>query len=115
MGILPSRLVILVDDLEERGLLERRDSPEDRRIYELHLTPKATQALETIARVGRAHSETLCASLDAEERETLTSLLVRIAEEQGLTPGVHPGFRQMGSAGSDREVKKKASSRRKAR
>src|SRR5580658_1643680 len=36
LGILPSRLVILVDELEGRGLLERRDTPEDRRSYALH-------------------------------------------------------------------------------
>src|SRR5579884_3946353 len=40
LGILPSRLVQLVDELEERGLVERRDSAEDRRSYALHLTDK---------------------------------------------------------------------------
>src|SRR5438874_2339152 len=40
LGILPSRLVILVDELEERGIVERRDSPKDRRAYTLHLTRK---------------------------------------------------------------------------
>src|SRR5262245_23924430 len=33
LGVLPSRLVVLVDELEDRGLVERRDSPEDRRVY----------------------------------------------------------------------------------
>ncbi len=96
LGILPSRLVILVDELEERGLLERRDNADDRRVYELFLTDDGRQALESVGRVARAHQEALCAALNEKEREVLAALLSRIAEEQGLTPGVHPGFRQMG-------------------
>ena len=30
-----------------------------------------------------------------EERETLASLCRKIADQQGLTPGVHPGFRKL--------------------
>ena len=35
LGLPPSRLVLLVDELEERGLVERRNSSEDRRVYAL--------------------------------------------------------------------------------
>jgi hypothetical protein len=34
----------------------------------------------------------LCAALTDEEREQLAALLKRIADQQGLRPGVHPGF-----------------------
>jgi DNA-binding MarR family transcriptional regulator len=95
LAILPSRLVILVDELQERGLVERRDHPEDRRVYALYLTPKGEQAMADIGRIARAHDEALCAALTQEERAQLVDLLARIAEEQGLTPGVHPGFRQL--------------------
>src|SRR5262245_63694648 len=38
LRILPSRLVVLIDELEERGLVERRADPADRRSYALYLT-----------------------------------------------------------------------------
>jgi hypothetical protein len=34
--------------------------------------------------------------LDAEQRETLRELLSVVAENQELTPHVHPGFRNLG-------------------
>lgn len=96
LGILPSRLVLLIDELEERSLVERRDSTEDRRRYALYLTPKGRQALEAVGQVAREHNASICAALDEKERDLLTRLLARIAEDQGLTPGVHPGFKQLG-------------------
>jgi len=111
LAILPSRLVVLVDELQERGLVERRDHPEDRRVYSLYLTAKGEQAMGEIGRVARAHNDALCGSLTHEERAQLVDLLARIADEQGLTPGVHPGFRQLGAEAraSEKAVAKRAS------
>lgn len=92
LGMVPSRLVPLLDELEERGLVERRDHPEDRRVYALHLTEKGARMMTDIGRVARAHDEAVCTALSEKEREQLRSLLSRIADEQKLTPGVHPGF-----------------------
>ena len=96
LRVVPSRLVALVDDLEGRGLVERRDNPEDRRIYALYLTDKGREALKTIGRLAREHQDALCAALTGEERDQLAALLRRIADQQGLTPGVHPGFSRIG-------------------
>jgi DNA-binding MarR family transcriptional regulator len=95
LAVVPSRLVILVDQLEERGFVERRDHPEDRRVYSLFLTQRGVQAMADIGRVSKAHDEALCVALSADERAQLVGLLERIADEQQLTPGVHPGFRQL--------------------
>jgi DNA-binding MarR family transcriptional regulator len=95
LGILPSRLVLLVDELETRGLVARRDDPEDRRTYALHLTEAGQAMLADIGRVAREHGEALCAALSSEERLQLAALLARIADEQGLVPGVHPGFKNL--------------------
>jgi DNA-binding MarR family transcriptional regulator len=92
----PSGLVAIIDELEERGLVKRQDSLDDRRTYELHLTDKGQVALRDIGRVAQEHNESLCAALSQREREQLTEFLQRIANEQGLTPGVHPGFSRLG-------------------
>jgi DNA-binding MarR family transcriptional regulator len=93
----PSALVALIDELEQRGLVKRRDNLDDRRTYELHLTDKGQVALRDVGRVGQEHNESLCAALSPPEREQLTEFLQRIANEQGLTPGIHPGSSRLGS------------------
>lgn len=92
LGTFPSRLVGLLDELEGRGLVERRESPTDRRSYALHLTGAGREALARIVRVAREHEDALGAALDPDERSQLAGLLARVAAEQGLAPGVHPGF-----------------------
>jgi DNA-binding MarR family transcriptional regulator len=92
LRVLPSRLVLLIDDLEERGLVERRNHPTDRRSYALYLTDKGRETLKAIGRIAREHQDSLCAALDDREHAQLAGLLRRIAEDQGLRPGVHPGY-----------------------
>lgn len=96
LGLHASRLVALVDELESRGLAERRESPDDRRTHALVLTDEGKKALSAALRIGTKHQDALCAALSDDEREQLGRLLEKIAEQQGLTPGVHPGYRRMG-------------------
>ena len=93
MRIVASRLVVLVDEMERRGLIERRQNPEDRRSYALYVTENGRSMLEAVGRIAREHSKTLLAAISEDERRQLASLLQRIADEQGLTRGVHPGYR----------------------
>ena len=93
LGAHPSRVVALIDALEQRQLVERRPNAEDRRLYSLFLSPQGAASLDDIARVAREHQEDLLKALDKEERQQLTALLQKIADAQGLRPGVHPGFR----------------------
>jgi DNA-binding MarR family transcriptional regulator len=96
LGTPPSRLVGLVDGLTARGLVERRRNPTDRRLHALHLTVAGEAMLARIARLGDEHDDAICRSLDAGERAQLRTLLIRIADDQGLQPGVHPGYRTLG-------------------
>jgi DNA-binding MarR family transcriptional regulator len=117
LGMVPSRLVPLLDELEKRGLVERQDHPADRRVYALHLTEKGSRAMADIGRVARAHDDAVCAPLSEKERELLGSLLSRIADDQKLTPGVHPGFAHVGREPEPAEVQlaqKRRSARAKA-
>lgn len=96
LGVVPSRVVKLIDVLEGQGLVERRRSEEDRRNYELHLTAEGRRTLGAVSRAAAAHEDALLAALDPEQRGHLLDLLQRVAAEQELTPGVHPGYRARG-------------------
>jgi len=94
LGIPPSRLVLLVDSLEDRDWIERRRNPHDRRHYALYLTDLGTRFLgQQLGPVATAHNDEICAGLDEAERVQLQEFLERIAAHQGLVPGVHPGYR----------------------
>jgi len=95
LRIHPSRLVAILDNLEKRGYLERRPNPDDRRLYSLHLTKGGEEVLERIGKVARQHQDSLLSALNSEERAVLGSLLLRLADQQGLSRGVHPGYRLM--------------------
>jgi DNA-binding MarR family transcriptional regulator len=96
LGLLPSRVVTYVDELEDLGYVERRRNPDDRRLHALYLTPSGKKALSKIGELGRQHERLMTAGLDTEQRDTLRQLLAAIAERQGLTPHVHPGYRTLG-------------------
>jgi DNA-binding MarR family transcriptional regulator len=89
---LPSRLVALIDELESKGLLERRAHESDRRRYALHVTEEGKSTLQAIGRVAREHQQSLLAALSEEDQAVLADLLQRVADQQGLTKGVHPGY-----------------------
>ena len=91
----PSRLVALVDELQDRGLVQRLENPRDRRIYLLQVTARGKEVLQSIGRVAREHQDALLAALNTEERGLLASLLSRVADHQGLRPGVHSGFARL--------------------
>jgi DNA-binding MarR family transcriptional regulator len=91
MGINPTRMVFLTDELENLGLVERRRNPADRRSHALHLTEAGTAMLARVQEVTRAHEEAIAAGLSGAEREQLTALLRRLAREQGLAEDALPG------------------------
>jgi DNA-binding MarR family transcriptional regulator len=95
LGTPPSRLVLLLDDLESRGLIERRRNPADRRNHALHLTANGGRLLGQLARSAATHEDAICAALDPDERQLLAALLGRIAADQGLEAGIHPGYRHL--------------------
>jgi DNA-binding MarR family transcriptional regulator len=95
-----SRLVALIDSLEQRGLVQRESNPGDRRLYSLRLTKAGSEALSAIGAIAREHNEKICAGLNSTEREALGALLERIAVEHGLESGIHPGYREVGGSGA---------------
>jgi DNA-binding MarR family transcriptional regulator len=96
IGALPSRVVKLLDELDDRGLVERRRSTTDRRNHELHLSPAAADQLAEVRKVVSEHDRDLVAALTADELADLLSLLGKVASAQGLGAQDHPGYRSGG-------------------
>src|ERR1700759_4956031 len=77
MGIDPSAMVKLIDELENAGLAKRRRRPGDRRAWEVAITAKGRRALERARRLaGQVEDEGL-GGLSDDERRQLLSLLRR--------------------------------------
>ena len=82
LGYDPSAIVGLVDDLEKLGFAERRPSPDDRRSRIVALTENGRAFLRDSHEAGRRATSDLLQPLDAAERDTLHTLLQRIAETE---------------------------------
>jgi DNA-binding MarR family transcriptional regulator len=67
--------VLLLNELEEAGWTERRRDPEDRRRHVVHLTDEGREALGRAREAQTSLEDEMLASLDAEEREQLRTLL----------------------------------------
>jgi DNA-binding MarR family transcriptional regulator len=73
-------MVYLLDELEDRRLVERRPNPEDRRSYLIHLTAQGKKTQRNAAAELAKQADTLLTPLDAAERRLLIELLKRIAD-----------------------------------
>jgi DNA-binding MarR family transcriptional regulator len=90
LGVPASRIVGVVDELEERGLLQRRANLTDRRAHALRLTRKGRRVLDQVMSISREHEAEICAGLAESARLQLIELLSVIVSEQGLAVGGHP-------------------------
>jgi DNA-binding MarR family transcriptional regulator len=88
----PSRMVALVDELEQRGLVERRPDPGDRRVRALFLTGKGKKTLARGREIASAHERELTRGMAATDRKRLIELLQQIVDRQTIGAGVHPGL-----------------------
>ena len=86
LGIKRANMVSLINELVDRGLIDRIIDQQDRRAFSLTLTPAGTSLLdEGLARI-RVHEERMLSDFSAEEKAVLIRLLKRI---QARAPGLN--------------------------
>jgi DNA-binding MarR family transcriptional regulator len=73
----PNNLVLLLNELEAAGFVERRRDPADRRRHVVDITPAGRRALERAERAQDGLEDEVLGPLDAKERASLRKLLIR--------------------------------------
>jgi DNA-binding MarR family transcriptional regulator len=77
MGIDPSTMVQLIDELESAGLAKRRPHPRDRRARQVSITPKGRRLLQRARKLALEAEDEVLGGLTAAERRELLRLLRR--------------------------------------
>lgn len=90
VGVDAPYATLIVDTLEDRGLVERRPDPADRRRKLVSLTPEGREAVARVARIQRQPPPGF-GNLSAAELDTLEELLRRLT---GDSPGAAGQERQ---------------------
>jgi DNA-binding MarR family transcriptional regulator len=89
VGTAPSRMVTLIDGLEERGLVARSRSSTDRRNHELHVTADVRPLLAALRQVAEAHESEILDGLTPEQTGHLADALQTLVRVHHLDPELH--------------------------
>ena len=78
LGIDRTTVVELIDDLEKKGVVERRRNPADRRSYALHLTARGRIVQKRATKALDAAVDEFFGPLTSAERKALADMLTRV-------------------------------------
>src|SRR5689334_6146372 len=78
----PNNCVLLLNELEDMGYVERRRDPTDRRRHIVEITGDGQQALERAQRAQESLEDEILGGLTEDERATLRSLLRRALDRR---------------------------------
>ncbi len=90
VGVDPTKLVGLLNDLEGKHLVLRRRDPVDRRRHIVENSRKGETRCETAVAAAAAAEDELLGALDAAQRAQLRELLVLAAESSGVSDCAGP-------------------------
>jgi MarR family transcriptional regulator, lower aerobic nicotinate degradation pathway regulator len=90
MGIDPSAMVKLIDELESVGLAKRRRRPGDRRAWEVAITSKGRRTLEQARRFVTQVENEVLGALSSADRGQLLMLLRRALVSAPVQPPWRP-------------------------
>jgi DNA-binding MarR family transcriptional regulator len=78
----PNNCVLLLNELDDHGFVERKRDPQDRRRHIVVITPSGMKALKKAEAKLEALEGEVLSNLDASEREELRDLLARAMDGQ---------------------------------
>ena len=87
IGVDPSKLVGLLNDLEADGLIVRRRDPDDRRRHIVEVSEKGSVQLAKAKKIVAAVEVDLLTGLDEDQIEQLLVLLAQVADSSGIFEG----------------------------
>src|ERR1700720_2154427 len=89
----PGSISTAVDRLVERDLVSRVESPEDRRVRVVSLTPKGKELIAPIFRKHAAEIRKVFADVSPKELRTLETILKKVGKRAGrLGAGINPRY-----------------------
>jgi DNA-binding MarR family transcriptional regulator len=86
MGVDPRNAVPIIDELERRKLIERQPNSQDRRRYDVSLTPTGRTIMKHLHRAGTKLEEDMLKPLNDGERRSFHRLLLKVFAELGEAP-----------------------------
>ncbi len=89
MQLPASRIVALIDSLQDRGLIERRSRERDRRVRAIFLTDKGHERLRKASDAALEYERMLTQGLSVTQRAQLLEMLDQIGANLGIPAGVH--------------------------
>lgn len=89
IGVAKSQMVAVVDELEQKKLLERRTNPNDRRQHALYLTKAGLKLRDKTLGAAVELEDYLRSALSEDEADVLVSALRKLAVLDGTPMTVH--------------------------
>jgi DNA-binding MarR family transcriptional regulator len=89
MQVSPAGASQMIERMVQQGVVQRAETPGDRRVRLVHLTESGSRVVQEIIAARQAWIEKLIAPLSAEEREQISASLLRL-NEQAVKLEIHP-------------------------